>query len=443
MKKKQLVATLLSAFCVCSASACSVTRKIEILTDSAKTLCDPVSVTQLGYKERTDDFYAFKNKANAFAAKFAPAAYRNDTASTNFVVSPVSVFFALGLAAECSVGETQSEILSALGCSAAELRTNYALLYRSLNVEHTQEGLINDVATGKLELSNSVWLDDKLTAKSDCLETLGEQYYCYGRSVDFDGDNRKANNSIQKFIKYKTNGLIDRKYELDESTLFALLNTLYLKDIWNDSGSELTRTAPVEFTTLDGQKQSTQLLTGYYESGRPHETETYTGFYTTTYNGYRLKFLVPNDGYTVGDVFTEENLSTFNAVTDFRANDDEQQISYYTRCLFPEYTAVYNKDVRNILQNEFGIQSLFDPDRCDFDALTSEQAYCASVTHSVNLTVNRKGIEGAAVTLMGMCGAAGPEYEQVYLDFKIDKAFGFLLTDSSNTVLFSGVVKGV
>ncbi len=443
MKKKSFISILLSVFCVFSASSCSALRKIEILTDSAEKLCDPVSVTKLGYKERTEDFLSFKNKADAFAAKFAPAAYRNYTESTNFVVSPVSVFLSLGLAAECSVGDTETEILSALGCSAAELRTNYPLLYRSLNVEHTDQGLIGDVTTGKLELSNSIWLDDALVTEPACLKTLGERYYCYGRAVDFDGKNDEANKSVRKFVKYQTNGLIDRNFHIDAETLFALINTLYLKDIWNESGSDLTRTSPVEFTTIDGQKQSTQLLTGYYESGRPYETESFTGFYTTTYNGYKLKFLVPNDGYTVNDVFTEENLSTFNAVTDFCANDDEQMLSYYTRCLFPEYTAAYTQDVRDVLRNEFGIQTLFDPDFCDFGALTSDPAYCSKVTHSVSLTVNRKGIEGAAVTLMGMCGAAGPEYEQVFLDFSVDKAFGFLLTDSYDTILFSGVVKGV
>ncbi len=445
MKKKQFFATMLSAFCVLSASSCSFIETIENATDSSKTLCSPASVTRLSYQDRQrEDYLSFKQKANTFAAKFAPSAYRAYDEPDNFVVSPVSVFLALGMAAECADGNTQAEILSALDLSLSDLRTSYPLLYRDLNVEHTGQGYLGDVTTGRLNISNSLWLDNDLITDASCLETLGEQYYCYGKSVDFDGSNEKANRSIQKFVKQKTNGLINRNFQLDTDTLFALLNTLYLKDIWNESGSALAYTSPTEFTEANGTQKSAKLLTGYYESGRPYVTETYTGFYTVTYNGYKLKFLLPNDGYTVDDVFTEENLSVFNAVTDFNSVDDEAKKIYSTRCLFPEYTTSYNRDVQNILKNDFGICDLFDRNFCDFGTLTNSPAYCSVVTHSVSLTVDKKGIEGAAVTLMGMCGAAGPgEYEEVYLDFTVNKAFGFLLTNASDVVIFSGIVKSI
>ena len=46
---------------------------------------------------------------------------------------------------------------------------------------------------------------------------------------------------------------------------------------------------------------------------------------------------------------------------------------------------------------------------------------------------------------MPMCGAAGDVegYEKVYHDYIVDRAFGFVITDSYGAVIFSGVVNSV
>lgn len=451
MKKKQLISTLVATFLLFSASSCQkISETIGDWTDTSKELCSPATATRLSYQEsKQEPYLAFLQKTNIFGARFAAEAYFDHNATQkkneNFVVSPISVFMALGMAAECANHNTRAEILDALGVSLAELQTYYPLLYRSLNVEHTDQGYIKEVTTGQLDLSNSIWLDNDLLAKDSCLDTLGNNYYCFARSVDFDGDNKKANQSISHFIKKQTKGLIDKDYELSVETLFTLINTLYLKDLWNRDGNPLQKTDnPIPFSNTDGTAAAVKLLMGYYETGRAYESESFTGFYTTTYNGYMLKFLVPNEGYTVNDIFTEENLKTFNALTDFHAVDDEQRIIYHTRCLFPEYEASFDKDVKEVLQENFGINDLFHPDHCDFSGLTDSPAYCESVTHSVSLTVDERGIEGAAVTVMDVCGNAGPgEYTDVYLDFLVDRAFGFVLTDYNNTPIFSGIVKKI
>ena len=62
-----------------------------------------------------------------------------------------------------------------------------------------------------------------------------------------------------------------------------------------------------------------------------------------------------------------------------------------------------------------------------------------------DLTVDGSFATGAAVTVMPMAGAAGPleGYEEVYHDYIVDRAFGFVITDSYGAVLFSGVVNSV
>ena len=449
MNKKHVIATMVAAFMLFSASSCSFINQVGEWTDGAKSLCNPADVTPLEYMAyREEPLPTIRTKANAFGSKFAAEAYLDDIkwqSEENFVVSPISVFLALGMAAECSNNNTRAEILSALGLSLPELQSAYPLLYRSLNIEHTDSGYLGEVTTGRLDISNSIWLDDDLTTNPTCLNTLAEQYYCYGRAVDFNGANRKANNSIRKFIKRQTNNLINKEYNFDADTLFTLINTLYLKDLWNRDGDPLQKTEPLPFTSSNGTKKNVELLTGYYRDGKPFATDSFSGFFTTTHNGYKLKFLVPNDGYSAGEIFTEENLEMFGSLTDFNAVDEEQKIRYHTRCLFPEYTASYDNDVTEVLQENFGINDLFQEEHCDFSALTKDSpAYCSGVTHSVSLTVDKRGIEGASVTVMVGATSPGPdEYTDVYLDFTVNKAFGFILTDSHGTVIFSGVINNV
>ena len=96
------------------------------------------------------------------------------------------------------------------------------------------------------------------------------------------------------------------------------------------------------------------------------------------------------------------------------------------------------------LQQEFGVSDLFSASACDLSSLTPDKAFCTGVRHVAKLTVNEKGIEGAAATVLPAAGDPGrAEYEEVYLDFTVDRSFGFVLTDPYGVILFAGVVRSV
>ena len=129
---------------------------------------------------------------------------------------------ALCMAGECSNGETQNQILSALGLSLEQMRQNFSLLYRQLNRKYYGDGYDGDVLISEMSLTNSIWLDESLPVIRGCLDTLGNDYYCFGKSVDFDGDNQSANDSIRKFIKDQTHGLIDKNFDNSPETIFTI-----------------------------------------------------------------------------------------------------------------------------------------------------------------------------------------------------------------------------
>lgn len=78
--------------------------------------------------------------------------------------------------------------------------------------------------------------------------------------------------------------------------------------------------------------------------------------------------------------------------------------------------------------------------------MTDEELICDGVRHVAKLTVNKKGIEGAAATVLPRAGSAGPGekiYEDVYEDFIVDRAFGYTVSDRHGNILFSGVIANV
>ncbi len=441
MKKIFKAASLALAALTLTAAACGGGL------ENATELGAPAEVTPLGYYEAAKTDPALRDAAKAFAAKFTAEAVKGRGTDENTAVSPISVYLALGLAAECASGETREELLSALGTDYGTLKENYSDLYRSVIAEYkTEKGEVS----ARADVGNSIWIDSHATAKQACIDDLSNSYLCYSYSAEFFDDNKGANEAVRDFVKQQTHGIIDQNFELSDETLFTLINTLYLKEVWNKFGDDLSLThTSYPFMRGDGSQKDTKLLEGYYTAGRAYEAETFTHFYTQTQHGYQLKFLLPKEGHTAEEVFTAENIALVNGMTDYRKFDyapdgTTVRTEYLTRCLFPEYVAEYNEDVKPILQ-DLGVKKFFTFD-CEFETLTDDDVYCEKVQHVAKLEVNRKGIEGAAVTVIAMNGESapgGPEIEIVRADFILDRAFGFLLTDRLGNVLFSGIVNQI
>ena len=437
---RSILAISCTAISLFGLTACGKKSTIE---PKSTLLGSPKEVTTISYSDRKSErVVRVANSAEKFASDFASAAFSAFEDNSNFAVAPVSVYMALSLAAQCADGNTKSEILSTLGITYNQLIDGFYDYYRSLFAEYKDDGK----EIGTISLSNSIWLDNSLQAKQDCIEVLADKFNCYSYKTGFYEDNEAANLAIREFVKDKTRGLIDRDFGLSSETLFTIINTLYIKDIWNTFGEDLTFTdSTYSFVNYDTSNTETKLLQGYYNRGKVYESENYRTFFTSTSNGNKIKFILPKDGLTVDDIFTAKNLSEINSIKDYNSVDEVNKIIYHTRCLFPEFSANYESDIKGLLF-DMGIKDLFSMDDCIFGTLTDSRAYCSGVKHITKLNVDKTGIEGAAVTILAADGSAEPpekQYEDVYSDFVIDRSFGFILSDWYDNTLFSGVVKKV
>ena len=436
--KKIIFLILILTICF-AISSCAVNPENYSLALAAKAMeVKHSDAKQEGYED-------FIDKLDAFAAKLTYEIYADSNKQSNICISPVSVYMALALATECANGETRDEILNAVGVTYDEVKNFTKVLYGFSNREYYYTNMLNNKKILAFEeLANSIWVDKNITLKEDGINNLANNFNCDLFSVNF--KTSEGEKAINAYIKEKTHGIIDSDIDLSPETLITLINTFYLKEVWNEDGDELKFTDKAyDFKNADGSVKNTKLLQGYYFNGNIYEGEGYTSFYTRTDHGFDIKFILPTDGHTLDEVFTSENIYNINNLGDYGYIDEENKLLHHTRVFFPEYKASFDGDLAEILKNDFGINKLFDFEQCDFSNVTDEQLACDGVIHKCSIDVNDKGIEGAAVTVMPMAGAAGPldGYEEVYHDYIVDRAFGFVITDSYGAVLFSGVVNSV
>ena len=93
----------------------------------------------------------------------------------NRVCSPLNVYMALAMLAAVTDGQTQGQILDALGeDSLDELQTRAALLWQE---NSWNDGLVTST------LANSIWLQDGYEYNEDTLKKLGEEFFASAFSV--------------------------------------------------------------------------------------------------------------------------------------------------------------------------------------------------------------------------------------------------------------------
>ena len=429
-----LVLTMCFAFASCLAEPEShnlalAAKAVEVKHSDSK---------QEGYEE-------FIEKLDLFAAKLTYEIYADSNKRSNICISPVSVYMALALATECANGETREEILNAVGVTYDEVKNFTKVLYAFSNREYYYTDITNNKKILAFEeLVNSIWASKNITLKEEGINNLANNFNCDLFKVNF--KNGEGEKLISDYIKEKTHGIIDSGIKLSPDTLITLINTFYLKEVWSDDGDELKFTDKTyNFKNTDGSVTNTKLLQGYYADGKAYEGEGYTSFYTRTEHNFDIKFIVPTDGHTLADVFTKDNIYNINNLSDYEYSDEENKLRHHTRVFFPKYKASFDGDIAEILKNDFGINDLFRLEKCNFSNVTDEPIACGGVIHKCSIEVTEKGIEGAAVTIMDMYGNGGPDgkYKDVYHDYIVDKAFGFVITDNYGAVLFSGVVNSV
>jgi len=155
----------------------------------------------------SDEFFA---SVDAFS--YETASNLLSTSNKNINYSPLSLYYALSMAASGAGGTTQKELLSLLHISDLEtLSTQCANFYRRFYLD-------NEIGIQKL--SNSIWMDDSVDWNEDYVKRLAEYFYAASFSLDLSDPDTAGD--IGAWISDQTNGLFSPTVQLSPETILSL-----------------------------------------------------------------------------------------------------------------------------------------------------------------------------------------------------------------------------
>lgn len=380
-----------------------------------------------------DSINVNKTEYNAFIdnlEKFSSSLVYNYSLETseNFVVSPLSLYFPLAINIACSNKNTKDQILAALNMSEEQV-INYS---KSLFAY-----IISGSLTHQVLLDNSIWIDNNTQINDDCLKQLANEFYTSSFYLDIKEDNETANKLINEYVKYATNDLLDLNNLLSVDTMVAIMNTLYFKDRWETEEEKLITILNESFVNIDNSITKTDFLRTEYIDGNIKTFDKYSHFYTLTDNGYKFKFIVPNDNYTINDIDLNEAILNINSIDDYSEFDDQNNY-YLTNCYFPKFKTNSEISFKDLLIEKYQISDLFTS-QCNFSNLTNSEVFVNNIKQNCIIDVNEYGIEAAAVTIEDVVGE-GIADNIIFQTFVVNKSFAYVLTTPDDIILFSGII---
>lgn len=355
-----------------------------------------------------------------FAAKSTPLALAGQEGK-NAAFSPVSLWAALAMLAPCAQGDSQSQLLSALGVAGQrELTDQVGRLWKGL---YTNDGV------SSLILSNSVWLNDSQQGEyvQATLDTLGRDYFAgvYTTPMGTAG----ADQAITDWVAKETNGLIGGNGPVVDTapdTLLLLASSLYYKAAWVVP-FDASQTQAGDFTTASGETASADFMHASL-AGNFLKRDGYQAAALETQLG-EMFFVLPEEGTAPEELLSDTSFlsSLSSGAADVQYGTVEWSV--------PKFDLSADLDLMNTLKS-LGITDLLDKDKADLSGLTSLDTFLTQAEQMTRVQVDEEGVEAAAVTIIADGNGGIPDETCV---MNLNRPFLFVLR-SQGVPLFVGVV---
>ena len=435
---KITIGTVIAVFLVVSTVFLAVSLG-KVRENTIKTYAKELNEVSIDYEDTEKGFSAirklkdvdsFYDKLESFSAKLTGYIKEDFYDNDNFLVSPLSIYLAFAMQYECLDDTDKAKVREFLNVSETDLSHTSDLL----------DSLMYKSDKTTFDIFNSVWLNSGLNISYNdtLLDTLGKKYYTNVIEADFYNENEKANQVLRQYVKEKTRGLIDNDFGIIEEVSYLLVNALYIQDTWgNKDFIQKSET----FYTEDKKEIMKMFNISEYSDGKVAKEENYSFQKILSNNNYQLTFIVPSDEHTIGEVFTEDVIKKVNGF-EYYTKDENLKEKYHTRCIFPNFDASSNYDIKETIKDHYDIDFMFSSFK---NSLTNNNTFIDRIIHQNKLEVNKSGFRGASVTIIdNKATSVGPgEYEDIYFDFLVNKPFGIVLSTSEGVIIFSGIINNI
>jgi serine protease inhibitor len=343
----------------------------------------------------------------------------------NVFMSPVSVAFALAIAANGAGGGTRGAILEALGHPSASIAAFNAGNHQLIT------GLSDSASGVQFSLANAMWLNPAFPLRPGFVSTAAGVFGATARNLNFGDPSAAA--TINDWVKQHTNGRIPK---ILDSTgvrdIVVITNAIAMKAKWVTAFKKSeTRDGP--FTAAEGNQITVSMM--HEEANFSYAQIGDWQIARLPYTGNRLAMYVflPREGLPLTTALEKVDDGTFESAI---AKLGKQQVAL----TMPRFTATYEVRLNQALSN-LGMAQAFSPS-ADFSDLTESRrkAYISSVLHKAFVRVDEEGTEAAAATAVTITALAvhiAPSPIQMI----VDRPFLMVIRDdTTREILFLGAI---
>jgi len=351
------------------------------------------------------------------AAGFSYELFKNSyNDKQNNVLSPISVLYALSMAANGADGETLSQMESAFGVDKDTLN-KYLYSYRK------------SLSGNTLLLAQSVWLKNGVNPSDEFMQANADYHEADVFSVPMDND---TVNKINDWTSKKTRGEIKQLIsDIDPKTLCCLVNTTTFKAEWQEMYSAEYDIKTLAFNNADSSLTNAEFLCSQeykYISGNG-----YCGF-IKLYKDKRYAFAT----------FLPDSDSSLNVLVN--SLDGEELINAVTNAemvtveaLMPSFKTESAAFLSSPLK-KMGINNAFSSNAADFSKI-GKPCWISDIFQKAKIEVNRYGTTAVAATITKLPGAAPPNASKEIKYVTLDRPFLYAIIDTeANLPIFIGTV---
>ena len=343
--------------------------------------------------------------------------------SENPLLSPVSVYLALGMVGMGAEGETLQEFQDMLGINMPAVSQNLMERY-----PQEQEGMT-------LTIANSAWVDRQLTPDGQWIADMegifkGEGY----RGVL---SSQEIMEQINSWCKENTRGLIPEMLDtpMPDDTRLALLDAIYFKGDWV-AAFDASNTAQRPFIKEDGTELQADTMSMWGEEQQYLHSELGEGVLLPYQGGdFGYVAILPNEGTKVRELYRQ---LTPEAVAELLESRETETCSLR----LPKYEIDFDRKLNDSLQ-AMGLVRAFDQNLAELSGLGQTEMgnplYISLVRQKAVFRVDEKGTEAAAVTIVEARDGCASMSEPRELYF--DRPFVYMILDLETQVpLFVGIM---
>ncbi|AEV27925.1 serine protease inhibitor [Sphaerochaeta pleomorpha str. Grapes] len=367
----------------------------------------------------------FKDSVNQFSDSLFLASSKQ---VGNLLVSPISVFLALGMTANGAGGQTKDAMLKVL------TKSEYPLL--SLN-EKSKSYLASIAALDDsitMDIANSLWLHKEIKADPQFLQSNTEFFGASVQSLDF--SRVQSVDTINRWVNDSTKGAIDSILDsIDPGMAMYLINAIYFKADWrtpferSNTRENIFHTPTGTITTPFMYRNGSFLYSNVDESQLivlPYKNERFVFF-----------ALLPASPFTVRQWLQGQSDASFCGLL---VSMIDESIQKQIELSIPKFIARYKTSVSDSLKS-MGMSIAFDSQLADFSLMTENKTkdlVLDEILHKTFIRVDEKGSEAAAVTAVMMKATSMP-IQSMPLVF--DRPFVYGIMDRQEGIpLFLGIL---